>query len=104
MSPNRQTRRSEAEVSEILDRLRDSGLSVSAFARRESIPVSTIHQWRRKPRKGVTAPRLRRVNHTIAPLRVAEIVLVNGHRIRIPEGFSSPDVENLLRVVAACSA
>jgi transposase-like protein len=100
---NKRVFRSSEEVGAILDRLEESGLSVAAFAAKEGLSPSSVHNWRHRyaKRRRSSSPRksvLTRVGEATPTLSSAslEVVLPTGECVRVPSGFSPDDLGALL--------
>ena len=97
-------RRSRAQWRALLDRQARSGLSVSAFAKREGVHPTTLGWWRWKlgavacPRPEET-PRF--VNVDVQPGSVGGYELEFGDQVRlhIPSGFDQQELAALLRAL-----
>lgn len=112
----RWTRRSAAEVRQVLGELDRSGLSQKAFAARAGFPLSTLSWWRRRLREMEGGPRRARdralVPVVIRPAAAAEeavdsvdaasgfeIRLRSGVVVHVPSGFDERSLGRLIAVL-----
>lgn len=108
MARHKRVFRSPAEIEEILARQEESGLSVSAFAKLEGVPSSTIHNWRkvrsRKSKGRAQQIRLRRVAVAGDDGPRIEFEVPSGIRVRVPAGLPESQLGEVLRAALSCSA
>jgi transposase len=93
----------------VLSAARESGMSLSAFARRHGVQPRRLMRWRGwlakntlirfHPVQVVSASRSEPVS---APSRV-ELVLRSGHRVAVHRGFDPALLEDLVRAVGSWS-
>lgn len=100
--------RSPAEVNSILARWKRSSKSMSAFARSEGIPLSTLSKWssnsKSKIKSDDKAPRrIRKLTPNTPSTDTVEIVLPQGHRVRVPLTAGTTGFESVLKAVLQCS-
>jgi hypothetical protein len=101
--------RKEQHWRRLIDQWQASGLSVRAFRERQHLAVPSFYAWRRtlRQRDGSAGPVSPRV--TFLPVHVRpderdappplEVVLANGHRLRIPPGYDDTQLRQLLRTL-----
>ena len=105
---NRRRRFSLSEKAEILRRYHASGLSIQAFARGEEVSANAVGSWLRKETNGessgassglvpVQVKRAERPDHG-----VIEIVLRDGCRIRVRQGFDEKLLEQVVVTLHRC--
>jgi hypothetical protein len=92
----------------VLSAWRESGVSVSAFARQQGLEVERLLRWRRQvgsaavqfhPVALVSGSRRRPSNHDGG----VELVLRGGRRVAVQAGFDGALLEELVRVVEGWS-
>jgi hypothetical protein len=88
----------EDDAAAALTALRQSGLTVAAFAAHEGLDPQRLYIWRRKlePSVGLVEITPRRGVELRDPPRGFEVALRSGHVVRLAEQF---DVEALRRLV-----
>ena len=100
------------QMRRVLERWQRSGLTLREFGEKRGIPPSTLSWWRqvfrRAGEEGVNStavenavaftevPRPAKVPRTPAPL---EIVLHNGHLVRVPAGADTDTLQQVLRAL-----
>lgn len=100
----RRSHRGEVFWREAVGRQAGSGLSMTEFCRRESIPVSTFSYWRVKLASTELTPRLLPVEVVgSAPTSAIEVALPTGHVLRVPCGFDETSLRVLLHVLTSAS-
>ena len=102
------------EIPALLEAVAAAGGNTAAFAREHGLSPWKLYEARRAaagggPRRG---ERQRRAEHLFVPVRVVEegtaraepleLVLVSGHRLRIPVGFDETTLRRLMGVVTSC--
>jgi hypothetical protein len=93
-----------AKWSDQVARLKESGLSIRAFAAREGVKQGSLSYWKwrlehpRAPRAKARPIRFVQLKPTKAPAAPFELLLRSGQTVRVPQGF---DDSELLRLVAA---
>src|SRR5688500_15961731 len=84
-----------------------SGESAGRFAKRASVGVSTLWDWKRR----LSESRALAPAPSLVPLQVLgearevdrfELVLTDGRRLLIPAAVTSESLERVLRVVSSC--
>jgi transposase-like protein len=97
----------EAEV--VLAAWRESGVSLSAFARRHGLDAWRLMRWRRRLAQ-VTSIQFHRVKVVAAPRAETaadgsglELLLRDGHRVAVRRGFDAALLEDLVRAVESWS-
>jgi len=90
----------------LVDELKESGLSLAAFARMKGEPTWRLYEWRRRLKRKVAAsePAFVPVRIVDAPNQPAplEIELGRQRRILVPSGFDETALRRLVRVLEAC--
>ena len=86
----------------------ESGVSVSAFARRHGINVARLLRWRRRlvQEGGLEFHPVKLVpesNNGVPATGAVELVLLNGHRVAVHRGFDGVLLEELVRAVESWS-
>jgi len=82
------------EARAVLARLESSGLSVRAFAARESLSPQRLHRWRAQlGAAGTSTPGFIEIKPAAM---VIEVVLRCGLVVRVPEGFSEATLRRLV--------
>jgi hypothetical protein len=81
-----------------------SGLSVAAFGARHGLTVPSFYAWRRTLRRRDTPPTpfvpVRLVpGPAPAPAGALEVVLPDGRLVRVPTGFDTATLQQLLAVL-----
>ena len=91
-------RRSEAEIEQLIEQYRASGLSQLAYSRRTGVVLSTLGRYLR--RQTTALPRLVRVNMESTPEPPGRFALVlgNGRRIESDWRFADAELARLIRV------
>jgi transposase-like protein len=104
ISGRRHWRQSDAEA--VVSAWRESGVSVSAFARRHGINVARLLRWRRRLAGNGETIQFHPVavvagsnGESQSPDRQIELVLGNGRRVVVQPGFDSALLEQLVRAV-----
>ena len=110
----------KADARQVVRAWRASGEALSTFAARHGVKAARLARWagrlgrrgvgRRQPGRGEAEPLKLRfhpvelVGHSTAlETRSIEVVLLDGRRVRVPSGFTSEDLERVLRVVEGAS-
>lgn len=94
----------EAEARVVVSAWRRSGKSMAAFAREHGLVAQRLSRWSRRV-KGAATSKVR-----FHPVRLIEgrrevegfsleVVLVDGRRVRVQEGFSAEELERALMVL-----
>lgn len=100
------------EVPGLLKELEAAGGNVLAFTRERGLSPWKLYEARRRSAKG-SAPRpapkrrdrflpvelIAEPPHAAPPL---ELVLVSGHKLRVPSGFEEASLRRLVKVLASC--
>ena len=100
----------EAERREIVDEYKSGSMSQAHLASTQGISASTLQNWLRRYRplrKAVLPGKLLpvRVLHdsclsdSLSPDRSFEITLNSHRKIRVPSGFDTEEVKNLVRIL-----
>ena len=78
----------ERHWSEVLGRQKQSGLSVRAFCRQESICEATVYAWRRRlaEKRPVRFAVVRVRPEPMPPNATLELILAGGERLQIASG------------------
>lgn len=103
----RRWRRGDAEV--VVSAWRDSGQSVSAFARRHGLSVDRVLRWRQQldSESKVEFHRVALVQEATSARpsadSVVELVLENGRRVAVRRGFDASLLEGVVRAVESWS-
>ena len=107
-------RRAHRDYEALIAKQLKSGLSVSAFARREGVPTSTLFQWKRRLRGKKLGARAAssKTKRRLLPVRVAkartgvvsagaefEVKLRSGREIRVPRDFDPGALRALIEVL-----
>ena len=95
---------------DLLDRWRDSGLSLMAFGRREGMPYSRLLYWKKKfEREGPTADRTELVPIDLVPEAPAasvpakvEVWLPNGIGLDVGPGFDAEELRRIVGLLQTC--
>ena len=97
------------QMRRMLARWQRSGLTLRQFGEKHGIPLSTLSWWRRvfqyagdKAKNGTAVeftevPKPANVSKT--PSVILEIVLHNGHMVRVPAGADSETLQRVLQVL-----
>lgn len=90
-----------AQARAALFALQESGLSLAAFAKREGIEPKRLYNWQARLRSGVARTEkpdfVEVISRATEPL---EIVLSNGHVVRIPPSFDAAALRRLLEILS----
>ena len=101
----RKRRWSEAEARLVVSASQASGKSVLSFAREYGLQPSRIWRWlarlQEESKGGMRfhPVRLREAEPLDPKAGPMEVVLVNGRRVRVPQGFVAEDLVRVLEVV-----
>jgi len=101
----RKRRWSEAEARLVVSASQASGKSVLSFAREYGLQPSRIWRWlarlQEESKGGMRFHPVRLVEPERLDPRVGtiEVVLLNGRRVRVPQGFVAEDLVRVLEVV-----
>ena len=107
--PKTRSRRTAEEISTILRRQDESGLSCRKFASLEGLSLASLYSWRQKrsraPSEGSSSsdPVLRRVALREAPTSTStmEIQFPSGHLVRLPADVAANRLKDLMAAVEA---
>ena len=93
-------RRSQDEISALVEGYRSSGMTRGEYCRRTGVAISTLDHYRRQQGK---RQRVVRVRVAAAPAQDSRFVLVlaNGRRIESGWGFGEAELSRLIRVAEA---
>jgi hypothetical protein len=106
----RRVRVSVAQVSQLLERYRGSGLTQREFAASVNIGYSTFTGWlHRRRRSAAKQDRSWVPVDVVKPVPSAavgryQVELPNGARLSVSAGFDAQETERLLQLLSACSA
>lgn len=93
----------EAEARVIVDAWRNSGESLSGFARRHRVDPRRVARWAGQVDGSEPAPvrfhPVRLADHDGGAGAAIEIQLVGGPRVRVPPGFQTEDLRRVLAVL-----
>jgi transposase-like protein len=95
----------KADAQLVIKASRESGMSLSGFAREYGLQPARVWRWSAKLRE--------KANHSVLfhPVRIVEsrtgnhgagaieVVLLDGRRVRVPEGFAAADLARVLAVL-----
>ena len=101
----RKRRWSEAEARLVVSASQASGKSVSSFAREYGLQPSRIWRWlarlQGESKGGMRFHPIRLVEpeHLDPRPSTIEVVLLNGRRVRVPQGFVAEDLVRVLEVL-----
>ena len=101
----RKSRRTAAEVEEVVKAFEDSGLNRSQFCRREGLALATLNQYVKRVREestgGLVAVELRgtRVGSDHEASNSLAVVLPNGRRIEVSQAFDELTLQRLVHVL-----
>jgi transposase-like protein len=96
---------SKADAQLVLKASQESGMSPSSFARECGLQPARIWRWSARLREQANRPML------FHPVRIVEppiggqcpgsieVVLLDGRRVRVPEGFAAADLARVLAVL-----
>ncbi|MBM4028152.1 MAG: transposase [Planctomycetes bacterium] len=96
---------SAAEAQLVIRASQESGMPLSGFAREHGLQRARLWRWSSRLRKRPGQPALfhpvrilepRPANHSPA---VIEVVLLDGRRVRLAEGFAAADLARVLAVL-----
>jgi len=96
----------EADARVVVEAWRNSGETLSAFARRHRVERKRLARWvRRLEQAGVGPLRFHPVRLVESPLETGggapiEIQLAGGQRVRVAHGFQTEDLSRVLAVLA----
>lgn len=104
----------EADARIVVEAWRDSGERLSAFAERFGITTQRLARWSTwlatRPRQSMRFHRVE-VIHPPTGARLAEtpappieVVLRDGHAVRVPRGFAPEDLQRVLEVLREARA
>lgn len=91
----------------VVEAWKDSGEGLPAFARRHGIKPRRLGQWARRLETSGEEVAFHPVRVVQAPAEERpgpdpiEIVMRDGHSVRVPPGFAAADLERVLRVLGA---
>lgn len=94
---------SEQEARIVMSAWRGSGETMWAFAREKGLVAERLYRWARQLRGGPTSVPFHPVR-LVGGIRAVEgrrieIVLVDGRRVRVGEGFSPEELDRVLDVL-----
>jgi len=104
----------DEEIPGLLEAVAAAGGNTAAFAREHGLAPWKLYQAQRAARGAGPRRRKRRrkaervfarvrvVEEHRAPAEPLELVLVSGHRLRIPVGFDETTLRRVIAVVASC--
>ena len=107
---SRRKRVSAAEVSQLVQQYRASGLTQREFAASVNIGYSTFTGWlHRRRRSPVKEDKAWVPVDVVKPAPSAAVVryqieVPNGARLSVSPGFNAHEMEHLLKLLSACSA
>lgn len=111
MAKRRRRRTPLRDYEGLIARQIKSGLSVTAFAKREGVPASTLAQWKVRLAKAKPTPSPK----VLLPVRVArrpamlvdprpaaefEVRFRSGHELRLTRGFDPAALRTLVEILA----
>jgi|HubBroStandDraft_1064217.scaffolds.fasta_scaffold47091_3 hypothetical protein len=106
----RRPRVSAAQVSQLVERYRASGLTQREFAASVNVGYSTFTGWLHRRRRSPPKQDLPWVPVDVvkpaasAGARRYQLELPNGARLSVSGGFDAQETEHLLQLLSACSA
>jgi hypothetical protein len=93
----------EAEARVMVEAWRNSGESLSEFARRHGVDPRRVARWAWRVEGSEPAPvrfhPVRLADHDGGGGSAIEIHLVGGHRVRVPSGFQTEDLRRVVAVL-----
>ncbi len=93
----------EAEARVVVEAWRNSGESLSGFARRHGVDPRRVARWAWRVEGSAPAPvrfhPVRLAEHGDGNGAAIEIHLVGGQRVRVPPGFQAEDLRRVLAVL-----
>ncbi len=114
-SKRKRQRRSSAEIEALVRKFYESGLTRAKFARKQGIPIQTIHSWLRKKRgaskpqsssgsrpAGFVPVQLKKEAAGTSSTPSLRLELASGSTLLIPEGFSTTELARVLLVLERC--
>ena len=101
--------RKEQHWRELIERWQHSGLSVRAFCQRHRLAVPSFYAWRRTLRQRDARANQEAAPVTFLPIHVRhdddtdppplELVLANGRCLRIPHGYDTAHLGEVVRLL-----
>lgn len=95
----------EADAQLVIKASRESGMSLSSFARKHGVQTARIWRWSARLKNQANRAVLFHPVRVVEPANGShnpgsiEVVLVDGRRVRVPEGFAAADLARALAVL-----
>lgn len=95
----------EADAQLVISASRESGMSLSNFARKYGVQTARIWRWSARLKNQANRAVLFHPVRVIEPANGShspgsiEVILVDGRRVRVPEGFAAADLARVLAVL-----